>query len=160
MKVAYIAHPVSGDVKGNISKILTIVRQINLDEPEVVPFVPYLADIMALDDSIPEQRERGIKNDNYLIESGVVTELRLYGDRVSFGMSCECDLAEKLGISVINYIEGIEVGEKCNRDGCDGTIQEHEKETGCYCHAGSAPCSSCCHNYEYCPECGWEPEQP
>ena len=106
MKVAYIAHPVSGDVKGNIEKILAIVKQINLDEPEVVPFVPYLADIMALDDSIPEQRERGIKNDNYLIESGVVTELRLYGNHVSFGMSCERDLAEKLGIPVVNYIKG------------------------------------------------------
>lgn len=55
--------------------------------------------------------------------------------------------------------EGIYKGDKCNRNGCNGIIEEHEKERGCSCHI-NPPCSSCCHNYEYCPECGWEPEQP
>lgn len=40
MKTAYIAHPVSGDVKGNVEKIIAIVRHINLTEPDIVPFVP------------------------------------------------------------------------------------------------------------------------
>jgi len=54
--------------------------------------------------------------------------------------------------------EGVYKDEVCNRDGCKGIIAEHERE-GCSCHI-SAPCSGCCHSYEYCPECDWEPEQP
>jgi len=85
MKIAYIAHPVGGDVKNNIQKILKIVRDINLKEPETVPFAPYLSDIMAMDDSIQEERNRGIKNDIHILESGLVDEIRLYGDRISTG---------------------------------------------------------------------------
>ena len=56
MKIAYIAHPVAGDVSGNIEKILKIVRDINLTMPDVVPFVPYMADLLAMnDDKIPDK---------------------------------------------------------------------------------------------------------
>lgn len=55
--------------------------------------------------------------------------------------------------------EGTEEGQMCNRDGCTGIITFHENDNACSCHI-VAPCSSCCHNYEYCPECEWEPEQP
>jgi len=89
MEIAYIAHPVGGDVAGNIEKILKIVREININEPDVVPFVPYLADLYALNDDIPEERNRGIKNGLSLIEAGFITECRLYGDRISAGMSAE-----------------------------------------------------------------------
>ena len=103
MKIAYIAHPVSGDVQGNISKIIAIVRQINLSEPDVVPFAPYIADLLALDDSVEVERERGIKNDVHPLGAGFVTELRLYGGRVSKGMQHEKELAESLGIPVIQF---------------------------------------------------------
>lgn len=105
LKIAYIAHPVSGDVKGNIEKIKSIVREINLNEPKTVPFVPYLSDLMALDDSIPEERERGIKNNIRLIQSGIVDELRLYGDKVSKGMLAEISLAKSLNIRVRSFSE-------------------------------------------------------
>jgi hypothetical protein len=101
MKVAYIAHPVGGDVPGNIEKILKIVKQINRDEPDVVPFVPYLADIMALDDSVPEERERGIRNDTHLLEAGFIDEVRLYGPTISTGMHNEIILATLVGIPKI-----------------------------------------------------------
>ena len=104
MKIAYIAHPVSGDVKRNIEKIIKICRQINLEEPETVPFVPYLSDLYALDDSVPEERERGIKNDIHLLNSGLIDELRLYGEKISFGMQCEIEVANKNNIPVTNFI--------------------------------------------------------
>jgi hypothetical protein len=100
MIIAYIAHPVGGDVKGNIDKILKIVRQINLEEPDVVPFVPYLADILAMDDANPTERSRGIKNDTHVLEFGGVNQIRLYGDRISPGMRAELNLAKSLGIEV------------------------------------------------------------
>lgn len=100
MKIAYIAHPISGDIKGNLKRIEAIGRQINLEEPEVVPFAHYFFDCYALDDDIPEERERGIKNDIALMRKGFIDEVRLYGDRISTGMSHEVDLAIELGIEV------------------------------------------------------------
>ena len=100
MKVAYIAHPISGDIEGNLRRIEQIGRQINLEEPEVVPFAHYFFDCYALDDDIPEERERGIKNDVALMRKGFIDEVRLYGNRISVGMSHEVDLAIELGIEV------------------------------------------------------------
>lgn len=101
MKIAYIAHPISGDVQGNIQKIYDIIREINFNEPDTVPFAPYINDCMCMDDDNPEERARGIKNDIALIKAGFITELRLYGGRISTGMQAEKELAESLAIPVI-----------------------------------------------------------
>lgn len=101
MRIVYIAHPISGDIKGNLEKIMNIVRQINLEEPEVLPFAHYWLDCHALDDDNPEERKRGIKNDIELMTRGFIDEVRLYGDKISSGMRDEVILAEKLGIPVI-----------------------------------------------------------
>jgi hypothetical protein len=101
MRIIYIAHPISGDVKGNLEKIRQIVREINLTIPDVVPFAPYWLDCHALDDNNPEERKRGIANDTALIRRAV-DEMWLYGDRISNGMQAEMELAERLGIPVID----------------------------------------------------------
>lgn len=46
-------------------------------------------------------------------------------------------------------------GEICNRNGCNGIIDEHEKEGSCSCHI-NPPCSTCTDASEYCPECEWD----
>ena len=101
MKIAYIAHPISGDIKGNLRKIETIGREINLNEPDVVPFAPYYFDCNTLNDDIEAERERGIKNDIALIERCFIDELRLYGDRISDGMRHEIKLFKKLNIPIV-----------------------------------------------------------
>lgn len=105
MKIAYIAHPVAGDVKGNIAKILAIVRRINLEEPNVVPFAPYITDIQAMHDVIPFERDRGMTNNFHLLSCGFIDEVRLYGDRISKGMQKEIELAKRLGIPVVAMTE-------------------------------------------------------
>ena len=100
MKVAYIAHPIGGDVKGNLEKVKEIGRQININESDTVPFAPYFFDCHTLNDNIPEERESGIKNDIALIKAGFIDEVRLYGDRISTGMGHEINLAIQLGIEV------------------------------------------------------------
>jgi len=50
---------------------------------------------------------------------------------------------------------GVLKGEQCNRDGCTGIIDEHEKEGGCCCYI-CPPCSYCTTDTAYCPECGWD----
>ena len=106
MKIVYIAHPISGDVEGNLQKIRAISRFINLNYPDVVPFAPYFLDCIALDDDKPEERERGMRNDREFFERQVIDELWLYGDRISSGMSVEIAMAIKQGIPIVPMSEG------------------------------------------------------
>lgn len=101
MIVAYIAHPISGDVSENIKKLVAITRKINLEEPDVVPFVPYLIDLYALSDEVSEERARGIRNNMEIFKRECIDELRLYGRKISDGMRDEITLAEKLNIKVV-----------------------------------------------------------
>jgi hypothetical protein len=54
--------------------------------------------------------------------------------------------------------EGIFKGDVCNRDGCKGIIDEHEKEGGCSCHI-NPPCSYCTTDTSYCPVCDWSAQE-
>lgn len=101
MKIAYIAHPISGDIEANLEKIRLISRQINLEELDVVPFAPYWLDCHALDDDVDAERYRGIRNDIELMRRGFIDEVRLYGDKISRGMREEVLLARELGITVV-----------------------------------------------------------
>jgi hypothetical protein len=101
MKIVYICHPVAGDVMDNMDKIINIIKEINLTCPDVVPFAPYLGDVLALNDIIPFERERGIRNCMAVLKSKMIDEIWIYGDRVSGGMEAEIRLAISLGIEVI-----------------------------------------------------------
>lgn len=115
MRIAYIAHPIGGDVVKNLSLVCDIVKEVNLTEPNTVPFVPYYADVMALNDLDPKQRERGFKNNLELISRGFIGELRLYGPKISHGMEVEIKraliheipvkaMSQKLEKDLINFI--------------------------------------------------------
>lgn len=106
MKIVYIAHPISGDVAGNLQKIKEIAREITLKYPDVVAFAPYWFDCHFLDDNIPEERQRGIRNDREFFERKVIDEVWLYGDRISKGMREEIKLAQRLGIIVVPMTTG------------------------------------------------------
>jgi hypothetical protein len=102
MKIVYIAHPISGDVKGNLEKIRRIIRGLNLMFTNIVPFAHYFVDCYALDDTVPEERDRGIKNDIALFKAGFIDEVWLFGDRISNGMKAEIELAKSLNIPIIS----------------------------------------------------------
>lgn len=106
MKVAYIAHPISGDIKKNLERIKEIARKINLKEPDTVPFAPYYLDCIALDDDNPFERRRGIMNDTELLKRGFIDEVRLYGSKISNGMLAEIQLAQSLGIEITPMTNG------------------------------------------------------
>ena len=115
MKIVYIAHPLSGDIVGNLDKIKGIIRYINLTESNIVPFAHYFVDCYALDDSIPEERERGIKNDTALFKAGFIDELWLYGDTISRGMWHEIILAQSLDTPVVPKTESTKYELEMNR---------------------------------------------
>lgn len=104
MKVCYIAHQIGGDVEANLADLRRIIRKINLTAGDwVMPFAPYYADVVSLDDSNPVERARGIRNGLAILESGIVQEVWLTGPRVSPGMQAEADTARRLGIPVIDF---------------------------------------------------------
>lgn len=55
----------------------------------------------------------------------------------------------------MNNEEGYSLGDKCNRNGCEGIIMEHDLEGGCSCHI-NPPCSYCETPKEFCPTCNWD----
>jgi hypothetical protein len=101
MKICYIAHPIGGDVKNNIKKVLEICRHINLNTSNVVPFVPYLSDLYCLDDNSPAERERCLKNGLFMLKKGFIDEIWLYGDRISNGMRSEIEICRQVGIKIV-----------------------------------------------------------
>jgi len=101
MKIVYIAHQIAGDVHGNVEKILKIIRELNLTREDIVPFAPYITDVLALDDNVPEERSRGIKNGIQILRSGMVDELWVYGEKISGGVAAEIDLAWELNIPIM-----------------------------------------------------------
>src|ERR1035437_4268304 len=102
-KIIYIAHPISGNIDENLKDIIRIIRKINDLFSDVVPCVPYYADILALDDNKIMERMRGIENNIELIQSGVFEELWLTGTHISFGMNEEIKLFKLLGKTIVDW---------------------------------------------------------
>jgi len=100
MRIVYIAHPISGDVKGNLEKIRCILRSLNLSGLNIVPFAPYWVDCHVLNDDDPVERERGIRNDQEFFRRKSFDELWLYGDKISRGMFEEIKLAIEYEIPI------------------------------------------------------------
>lgn len=104
MKIVYIAHPIGRDQwqkSINLGNIKRIVREINLSQRDIVPFVPYYCDCEALRDDVDKERAKGLKNGQTLLKTCPIHELWLYGDKISEGMQEEIKTAFILGIPVI-----------------------------------------------------------
>lgn len=99
--IVYIAHPVGGDVDGNLKKVAKITRDIMLGSDKAIPVAPYYLMCNALDDNNTEEREIGMDATLNYIKYAKVTQLWLYGDRISAGMKKEIELAHYLGLLVI-----------------------------------------------------------
>jgi hypothetical protein len=102
-KIVYIAHPIGGDVAGNLDKIRKIVEHIySLTKyATVLPLVPYYVDCLVLNDNDPQQREKGIQNGLALLaRPGIIDELWLYGPTISAGMKNEVFAAFRAGIKI------------------------------------------------------------
>lgn len=53
-------------------------------------------------------------------------------------------------------MEGEEIGEICNREGCKGVIESDgsKDDVSCSCHI-NPPCGKCEYNDAWCPDCDW-----
>lgn len=102
MKIVYLCHPIAGDIQANLADLRRIIRSININFPDVVPFCPYYADVVSMDDNIPNARERGLRN----CETTVLLahEVWMTGDKITSGMEREAAAATRAGIPTVYKI--------------------------------------------------------
>lgn len=105
MQTIYLAHPIGGNIEENLEAIRGIIRTIAQYRQDVVPFVPYYAYVVSLNDAIPEQRAQAMAWNEHILRSGMVKQLWLTGNNISAGMKEEIRIAEEMGIPVINKQE-------------------------------------------------------
>ncbi len=103
MKTVFVGHPIAGDIKGNMEKVLRICEQIHTQD--VVPVAPYLVSLQYLNDDIVEDRQLGTEANHECFRRRYVDELWLYGDRISNGMKGEVLLALELNIPIVAKTE-------------------------------------------------------
>ncbi len=102
-KVVYIAHPVGGDVQGNIKDVLSILRDISFGCRDIIPIAPYVVCCQYLNDDIPEERAMGIVADNMYFKRRYMDEVWFSGPRFSFGMKEEVKLCLEHGLMMDCY---------------------------------------------------------
>jgi hypothetical protein len=105
-KIVFIGHPIGGDVKGNVERVLAICEKVHREG--IIPAAPYLVSLHYLNDEVIEDRALGIEANYVCFERGLVDELWLFGDRISSGMEGEILLAVELGVPVVAKTKGTE----------------------------------------------------
>ncbi len=99
--VAYLCHPVAGDVVANLTSARMWLRWLIDRYPHVAFCAPWIPYVETLDDSNPEHRSRGLSDGLAMLARS--DEVWLVGDRVSSGMEMERDHGLALGLPVINF---------------------------------------------------------
>lgn len=94
MKLIYIASPLRGDYNANIKSAVEYCRLVS--EQNVLPLAPQIIFSQWCNDTIPEQREQGLKLGLALLEKA--DELWVMGKTISEGMRNEITFASKHGI--------------------------------------------------------------
>ena len=99
ISIDYIAHKISGDVQGNINKVLSICHQLHVEEG-ILPFAPYIPALLYLRDDVPAERELGMTANGIYIRKAC-DRLRIFGDVLSFGVKGEALLFKELARPII-----------------------------------------------------------
>ncbi len=94
----YLAHPVGGDVPGNVARVLRWYKALTLAHPMRLYTIPWLPDVLAFDDSNPAERAAGF--DRNMKHLAAVEDIVLCGGRISAGMAVEVQKARELGLFV------------------------------------------------------------
>lgn len=103
-KLVYICSPLRGDIEGNIKKAQQHCREVLVRFPNVLPIAPHIYCTQFCDDTIPWEREEGMKMGLELLKG--CAELWVFGiDNPSEGMRAEMDYAKKRGIKVRDAVD-------------------------------------------------------
>lgn len=100
MKIVYIAHPIAGAVRTNVSRVERIVESIMERRGKYWPIAPYLDACKYLHDHDELDRKRAFEMNKKFFDSGLIDELWVCG-KISRGVQQEIDWAVERGIDVV-----------------------------------------------------------
>lgn len=103
-KTVFIGHPIGGNIKSNVEKVLKICAEIHTKD--TIPVAPYLISLQYLNDEIIEDRELGMEANHECFRRRYVDELWLFGDKISAGMEKEILLAKEMSIPIVPKTKG------------------------------------------------------
>lgn len=109
-KLVYVVHPLGGDVEENVKKVLKICKEIHTQD--IIPITPYLITLQYLQDHVPEERVRGMKTNQVLLEKKAIDETWVFGHKISSGMREDILMSLKHGIPVVCKSQILEGGLK------------------------------------------------
>lgn len=102
-RLIYICSPCRGDYERNITKAQEYCREAIEAFPDVLPLAPHVYFTQFLNDTIPHEREVGMKLGIELLD--LCDELWVYGAHISKGMVEEIEYADDNGIPVKSAAE-------------------------------------------------------
>lgn len=100
--VAYVAHPVAGDVERHLAQARRWLRWLIDTHPSIAFAIPWLPYVEVSDDTNPAHRIRGVEDDLAMLDR--CDQLVLVGGRLSPGMELEVSRARHRGLPVIDYL--------------------------------------------------------
>ena len=104
MLLFFMAHPVGGAIAENLARSKRWLAYLFHEYREIVVVAPWLLDldVLPLDDSKPEERERGLRRNMVSLQrcDGII----LCGGRLSYGMAREREAARLAGLDEIDLI--------------------------------------------------------
>lgn len=97
-KIVFIAHPITGDIKINLKKVIEICKKVH--SLEIIPIFPSYVWRKYLG-SVSGGAEIAEHSTSYFFKKKIIDELWLYGDFISAGMKKNIKLAIKYDIPII-----------------------------------------------------------
>lgn len=94
--IVYVAHPIGGDVDGNVASVLRLLGELHTDT--CTPIAPYLVCLRYLKDDDAAERAKGIAANAKYFERRFMDLVLLCGPKISSGMQGEVKLALNRGI--------------------------------------------------------------
>lgn len=101
MKLVYLAHPLSGDIPGNLAEAKRWARWIYDHFDDVAVVAPWILDAEILDDTNPAHRASGLAHGRAVVVR--CDEMWCFGPRVSGGMAAEIAAATTAQKRVLDF---------------------------------------------------------
>jgi hypothetical protein len=119
MKLVYICSPLRGNITVNIKKATTYCAYAA--QQGVIPLAPHTMFTRFLDDTIPDQRAKGLAMGIELLKR--CDEMWVCGDSISQGMGNEIEFAKQLSIPIKSLSERFFTQDMSNQVEQDETLR-------------------------------------
>lgn len=130
MKLVYICSPLRGDLEGNTKKAIEYCS--HAESQGVIPLAPHTIFTQFLNDTIPEQRQKGLKMGLELLKR--CDELWVCGNVISEGMKDEIEEARQSHIPT-RYIKESDLIQNQRPPDMEEKIQDIQQKYGSICIA-------------------------